>query len=401
MAVFVLTAGIDNFVGPAGENNIFNFTPTTLQATDTLTGNTTAGFLDTLQLTAGGTVAAAQFAGVTNTDRLVLNSAGNVVALTNGLVAGANGNFFAVTNSGGNDTVDASAVTNGVTIEFNIGAGNDTYISGIGSDRFVFNSMADLSGDTLTGGAGLDRLVFTAPGTIAAGAFSNVTGIDLIQLSSLGNNDIAITGNVIAGSDEGKLAVIGGTANDTFTFDPADLSSSAILTGGAGFDVIQFSANGTVAAPAFNVTGIDALRLDDAGSNITLANSLVAESDVGVFFVVFDGTGNDFVDGSAVTDGTPFAIYSIGGNDTFFGGTGDDLFGFEGNILNSADTAAGGAGIDTIFIRTAGGKVTSSASDFAGASSIEVVALGAGGEVTLVNTLTSGADIVRDWQRRA
>ena len=392
MAVFVLTPGVDNFVGPAGEDNVFDFTPTTLQATDTVTGNTTAGFRDTLQLTAGGSVTAALFAGVTNADRLILSSAGNLVVLTNGLVAGANGGFFSVFDSGGNDTVDAIGVTNGVSLLFNIGAGDDIYIGGFGNDHFIFNAMADLSGDLLAGSFGLDRLVFTAPGTLAAGALSNVTGIDLIQLSN-GRDDITITSALVAGSDEGKLAVFGGADNDTFRFNPADLSSSAIVIGGAGFDVIQFTAGGTVAAPAFNVDGIDAVRLDDAGNNVTLANSLVADSDGGAFFVIFDGTGNDVVDGSAVTDGTSLAIYSVGGIETFFGGTGDDLFGFDGNTLTSADTVVGGAGIDMIFIRTAGGMGTSNAADFAGASSIEVVALGAGGEVTLTDSLTTGSTL--------
>jgi hypothetical protein len=85
MATFTLTAGADNFTGTAGQSNIYSFTPTTLSAFDTITGTVSASFWDVLQLTAGGTVTAAQFGGVTNMEALYLSAAGNVVTLANGL----------------------------------------------------------------------------------------------------------------------------------------------------------------------------------------------------------------------------------------------------------------------------------------------------------------------------
>ena len=87
MAVFVLTAAVDNFTGLAGEDNTFQFTPTTLQPTDTVTGGATGVFIDILSLTAPGTITAAQLAGVTNVERLELPNGTNNVTLTSGMVA--------------------------------------------------------------------------------------------------------------------------------------------------------------------------------------------------------------------------------------------------------------------------------------------------------------------------
>src|SRR3954469_22049086 len=84
MSNFTLTAGVDTFTGPPGQRNTFFFTPSTLQSTDAVTGAATGGFIDVLSVTAGGTIAASQFAGVTNVEELDLAAAGNSVTLTNG-----------------------------------------------------------------------------------------------------------------------------------------------------------------------------------------------------------------------------------------------------------------------------------------------------------------------------
>src|SRR5262245_31788363 len=98
MAVFTLTGGVDNFTGNAGETNTFQFTSTTLQSTDTVTGGATGVFIDILSLTAPGTVTATQFAGVTDVEQLTLPDGTNSVTLTNGMVAGSSlaSGFFLV-----------------------------------------------------------------------------------------------------------------------------------------------------------------------------------------------------------------------------------------------------------------------------------------------------------------
>lgn len=137
MATFTLTAAADHFTGNSGENNTFNFTPSTLQTSDTITGVAAGSFTDSLQLTAAGTITAVQFSGVTNIDELHLSDAGNIVTLSNGLVAGANGGFFSVFDGAGADTVDGSGITNGTKLIFFAGSGADTFKGGSANDSFV------------------------------------------------------------------------------------------------------------------------------------------------------------------------------------------------------------------------------------------------------------------------
>src|SRR5262245_51999883 len=115
MALFTLTAGVDNFNGTAGQDNTFQFTSSTLQSTDTVTGVAAGAFIDILSLTAAGTILGTQFAGVTNIERLVLPDGTNNITLTNGLVNGTNlaGGIFQVVGGTGGDTVDGSGINNG------------------------------------------------------------------------------------------------------------------------------------------------------------------------------------------------------------------------------------------------------------------------------------------------
>jgi hypothetical protein len=58
MAIFTLTPGTDNFPGLAGDDNFFDFTSADLQSTDTITGGATGSFIETLRITAAGTIVA-------------------------------------------------------------------------------------------------------------------------------------------------------------------------------------------------------------------------------------------------------------------------------------------------------------------------------------------------------
>jgi len=96
MARFTLTAQADHFVGVAGESNEFYFTPGTLQAADTITGLAGGPFIDTAIITEAGAIAAAQFAGVSNLEELVLAAAGSDVTLSDSLVANSALGYFTV-----------------------------------------------------------------------------------------------------------------------------------------------------------------------------------------------------------------------------------------------------------------------------------------------------------------
>jgi len=336
---FTLTPGVDNFTGLAGDFNQFQFTPSTLQSTDTVTGGATGSFLDILVATAGGTISSSQFQGVTLVEQLNLASDGNNLTLTNGLVAGTSVGYFAIVDGGGNDSIDASPITTRPIVFF-AGTGSDAFKGGSGNDA-VFIAPTDLSSaDFLQGGPGADSLNLTAAGTVSASAFANVTGFEGLSLNSAGNT-VTLTNGLVAGAsyfsvnDGGgddnvdasavsttPIVFFEGAGSDTFTAGSgndavyvavADLTSADSLQGGAGNDNIYLTTAGTVAGSAFtNVSGFEGLVLSGLGNNVTLTNSLVAGSSNGTFAVA-DGAGNDTIDASGVTNGGSVVIFAAFG----------------------------------------------------------------------------------------
>lgn len=236
--VFTLTPGIDNFTGLSGDDNIFDFASSNLQSTDTITGGATGSFIDILRVTAAGTIAASQFAGVTNVEELLLSSGGNDVTLTNGVIAGSSIGYFAVVDGAGNDTVDASGVTNNVAVAFFASSGSDTFKGGNGNDAFAFNPANLTSADTVQGGAGVDNLYLNAAGTLAAGAFTNVTGIEGLVLAN-GTNNVTLTNGLVAGTSIGYVGVAGGTGNDTVDASAVSNSIPVAFFSNGGNDTFQ------------------------------------------------------------------------------------------------------------------------------------------------------------------
>jgi hypothetical protein len=418
---FTLTPGTDNFTGLSGDYNEFHFTPSTLQSTDTITGGAAGSFLDILVATAGGTISSAQFSGVSLVEQLNLSDGGNDVTLRNSMVAGSSAGYFAVVDGGGNDTVDASTVST-TPIVFFAAAGSDTFKGGGGNDAVSIAPANLTSADTFQGGAGIDNLYFSTAGTVADSAFTNVSGIEGVGLSSGGNN-ITLTNGLVAGSNSGSFAVSDGAGNDSvdasgvtngtplaffastgndsfrggngpngYVFTAADLTSADTVQGGTGAaDNLFITTPGTLSAAGFtNVTGIEGLILANGTNNVTLTNGLVAGTSAG-YFVVAGGAGNDTIDASGVTNGTPLAFFASTGNDSFRGGNGPNGYVFTAADLTSADTVQGGSGVDNLFISTAG---TVGAAAFAQVTNIEALVLANGtNNVTLTNSLVAGTSI--------
>ena len=414
---FNLTPGTDTLTGLPDDYNAFSLDAATLQSTDTVTGGAAGGFFDVILVTAAGTLTTSQFSGVTNIEQINLSSAGNNVSLTNGLVAGTSTGFFTVLDGGGDDTVNAGAVST-KPIVFYAAAGADTFIGGGGNDAVVFAAADLTSADTIQGGAGIDNLFFSTAGTVAATALNNVTGIEGIGLSSGGNN-VTLTTALVTSANGGSFAVSDGAGNDTvdasgvtsgtiaffastgsdtfrggagtngYVFTASDLTNADTVQGGAGVDNLFISTPGTLGASAFtNVTNIEVLVLANGTNNVTLTNGLVAGTSVG-YFAVSGGTGNDTVDGSGVSNGTALAFYgTTGGNDTFTGGNGTDSFLFGAGQLTAADTVVGGGGNDTLWMTTAG---TTTAADLANVTGVEGVFLQVGGTFHLANGITGAA----------
>ena len=142
---------------------------------------------------------------------------------------------------------------------------------------------------------------------------------------------------------------------DTFFFDPLHLSQADTVNGGGGavVDVLEFTAGGQVKAAAFhNVSGIEAIRLDVFGNNVTLTDAL-ASSARGARLSVFGDSGNDVINAAAFAAGRSLFANAGFGNDKVNGGNGDDTLNGEGgnDILTGkggADTMNGGEGDDRV-----------------------------------------------------
>jgi hypothetical protein len=423
MAIVSLTPGVDHVSGRDDENNLFLATPSTLGFSDTITGTQSSTFYDVLALTAGGTLTPAQFSGVTGIEILALSGAGNSVVLSNQLVAGTNRDIFAVIGAAGDDTVDASLVTNGQRIAFYAGSGEsgrDSFIGGNGNDYFEFASDQLTGVDTVVGGDGFDVLAFRTGGLISAAALTNVFGIEEIFMSDAGNS-ITLNDAMVADAINGVMAVLAGlTSNDTvdasgitngvriafyardgattftggngsdyLSFMSDKLTAADHVDGGANFDIIEIATPGAVSASAFaNVKGIDELILNHGGSDVTLSDGVVAGSDNGVF-VVFDGNGSDTVNAaSVIADRVVFAASM--GNDGFTGGGGSDVALWSPYDLNDADTFAGGAGFDILQLTTAGTVAASAFANFTGVDELFLTASAT--VVTLGGAMVASSD---------
>ncbi|WP_376873317.1 Hint domain-containing protein [Albirhodobacter sp. R86504] len=200
-----------------------------------------------------------------------------------------------ITGTSYNDTINASADTNGIVA--NGGAGNDSMTGGSGDDE-LYGADGD---DTLAGGAGADDLY-------------GGTGDDVI----------------IGGAGDDTL--VGEDGNDWFIIDANDGNDT--IDGGTGADVLQFVNTSSTSGVNVTFTG------SEAGTySIGTLGSTGSFNDIEIIF----GSANaDTLDGSAGTVGV--TLDGLDGNDIITGGSGaDSLKGGDGN-----DTLAGGAGDDVL-----------------------------------------------------
>jgi hypothetical protein len=264
--------GNDTFIGGTSDD-FFLFAPSDATVGNTLTGGSG---IDTIQLLAGGVVAANAFTNVTGIELLGLSNAGNTVTLTNALVAG--GGVFGVIDGTGDDVVDGSGITSGVAIHSN--GGNDNFHGGSGNDFFGFYGFnaGDLTGaDTVVGGGGFDVLFLGSAGTIDAAGFAGVSGIEALMFGA-GNHTVTLSNALITGSSSGRFAVFDGSSGSTDTVDASAAAAGTIVEfhgvdgadtyiGGAGND--YFVMPNTGFAQLTGNGGLDRLLLSSAFSNQT------------------------------------------------------------------------------------------------------------------------------------
>lgn len=244
-------------------------------------------------------------------------------------------------DAAGIDTIDASTIGQGITIDLHAGSfinhgisGNVTAIAyrvtienAIGTalaDTFIGNDAANVldgrgGADSMSGGAGNDTYVVDNAGDMVNEGAAQ--GIDTVLSSVsyiLGSNveNLTLTGsastngtgnaldNVLTGNS-GNNILAGGTGNDTYIVQ--NVSDQAVENPGEGSDTI-------VTPFSFNVSGTNA-------ENVTLSGiaNVNATGDAGANILMGNGGAN--------------VLNGAGGNDLLSGGAG-------------VDTLDGGAGID-------------------------------------------------------
>jgi Ca2+-binding RTX toxin-like protein len=245
-----------------------------------------------------------------------------------------------VDSGGGDDIVRAAA--SGVAM--NGGDGDDVLVSGSGSDFF-------------NGGAGTDRIDY--------GAYATAVAVTLTpppaSQSGLGPNwDVLISVENVAGSahadsltgDGGANMLAGRGGDDSLDgrggSDLLDGGSGAdSMTGGAGDDIYFVDEIGDSVIESSG-GGTDEVRTGLASYSLAaLANveNLKASSDVDHDFR--GSVGNNVLTGGA---GSDFLRLYDGGNDSAFGGAGNDVILF-GGAMSWADFVDGGVGLDQLVLQ--------------------------------------------------
>ncbi len=323
-----------------------------------------------------------------DTAALVLGTPGNdTLTLAN---PGGSVNRVLVLGFGGNDVINASAVTNS-SVVIDAGDGDDTVIGSSGGDLIYAGGGSDSinagSGndtiftqhgdDTVLGGDGDDEYVIV-PGSDTTLSELNSTGIDTINFSYANYGiilDLRLNDGVLRPVDtDGNELAISGTFEVVDGSLKGDLlttaTDSSTLFGNAGDDSL-------VAAGGTNITifgneGNDSL-LASAGSNITLFGNegddiLAAAGATDV--TIFGNEGNDSLMALA---GSRVTLFGNEGNDvltaagatlvTLYGGDGDDALnvsGGDGVALFGGD-AVSALGLATLFGNSGNDSLTASA----------------------------------------
>jgi Ca2+-binding RTX toxin-like protein len=220
---------------------------------------------------------------------------------------------------------------------------------------------------TVLGGAGQDTITGGGAGDsiVGGGAYDSLTG---------GGGNDTIEGG--AGADTilggaGADNISGGAGNDAInvtTFTDFKTSGGVeTVDGGAGTDSLNFAQNVvlTLTAPELSkLIGIETITMVTTGNaaNLTFGNetftSLGAPS---LALVSNTGSGVTTIDGSAVSNGSFLIINDIGADtaDKYVGGSGDDIFRFDGTAgLKANDTVTGNGGSDSVQLDASAGAVT-------------------------------------------
>ncbi|HEV7166279.1 MAG TPA: hypothetical protein VGO35_12935, partial [Gammaproteobacteria bacterium] len=240
---------------------------------------------------------------------------------------------------------------------------------------------------TLNGGAGADSFVLSGgslSGSINGGAGSNtLTGANLANIWTINGAD---SGNINGLTFNSIQNLLGGNANDTFTFVPSGSLTGTINGGVGGTNTLDYSAEGA-AAVTVTMTGANTGTATATGGFTNINNLMGDDSGATANTTLTgDGTGDTFTIG-AMNSGS--LSYNSGGSTLTFvkvgnltGGAGADAFnitagGFVSNINGQAT--------DTIDVQSAVNAAGLSLSYTAG-----IIESAAAGDILTANSLTLG-----------
>jgi Ca2+-binding RTX toxin-like protein len=266
-----------------------------------------------------------------------------------GAISGAFTTGAVLTGAAGDDSIDASNSTDGITIFGGSGVNDstdlaDTLLGGSGADTIYGNGGDDSivgggGADSINGGIGSDTISGNFDGTDSSATSSTAmilggSGTDSITSSGLQGVTI-FGGNGINDSADGADTITGGVGADTIYGNGGD----DIIAGGGGADSINGGGGSDTISGDF----------DDTASPSDLVSGAV----------IFGAGGTDSIDASTSTQGVTIfggsgTTDTADGSDTISGGTGgDSIFGNGGDDLiltnGGADVVNGGIGNDVIF----------------------------------------------------
>ncbi|MBU8540642.1 M10 family metallopeptidase C-terminal domain-containing protein [Falsiroseomonas tokyonensis] len=216
------------------------------------------------------------------------------------------------------------------------GAGADTLEGGSGTDTADYSASAEaisinLATGTNTGGDAAGDVLSSVERIIGSGLGDRLTGdgSDTILLGGAG----ADTLEGLAGAD----TLEGGEGDDVFLIaDAADHPAGEVISGGAGNDVIRFTASAPSTLVLRDVAGVEAVHVSDAAGSRTGTAALDIDATglaTGVGIALYGNAGANLLTGN---DQGANLLVGDGGADTLIGGS-------------VADTLAGGSEADLLI----------------------------------------------------
>lgn len=333
----------------------------------------------------------------------------NAGAVLGGLILVGNDGDNTLTGTSGSDVISGQG-------------GLDSILAGVGNDRVILSvDEATLDGADagvaaegntlvligaaagvvlvdLALGANVDQLL-SIDAVAEASTQSDFSHLDASDVTGAG---IQVAGSALANTIIGTMAedtlagaagsdlLSGGVGNDLFLIaSGADYGATEVISGGAGDDVLRFTATSTQTLTLrATVTGLETVEIADATGDTTDITTLnVSAATVGNALTLVGNDGNNSITGSAFDD----TVLGNAGNDVLNGGIGNDsLTGGAGN-----DTLAGGTG-DDLYVVEAGADNTAGdrISDASGTGDWLVFTSTTASDTLIIGNAVTGVDAV-------